>query len=74
MPSNEEKFENLLESSKERLKSSVYIVAPDDKGWLLKRNSTECWISKKVFRGGGTSWKKKYFLIHFFDVVSRYYV
>ena len=65
------KFESLLEIWTENLKGNVFIKPPENKGWLEKRNTNECWISNKMFRGSAT-WKKKYFSVQLFDVIMRY--
>eukprot|EP01036_Dinobryon_divergens_P033310 gene33310-43066_t len=64
------KFESLLEIWTENLKGNVFIKPPENKGWLEKRNTNECWISNKVFRGSAT-WKRKYFSVQLFDVIMR---
>ena len=64
-------FESLLKIWTENLKGNVFVKPPENKGWLEKRSTNECWISNKVFRGTAT-WKKKYFSVQLFDVVMRY--
>ena len=66
-----ETFERLLKIWTDNLKGNVFIKPPENKGWLEKRNTKECWISNKVF-GGAVTWKKKYFSVQLFDVIMRY--
>ena len=66
-----ERTEKFLSSWKENLTKTTYIVPPQNSGWLEKRSSHEFWLANKFFKSNSNTWKKKWFSIEDFSIISR---